>query len=147
MTWTDAPDKIEQARDAIKACAASATLGCNTDGQANYPDAGLKTTAFPFYVLEEAEYGAERVAPGRSFGRGRIVARFYLNPDAITQGQAEQACRDLVHQLMELEGEYVFLLNATRSLASRVRRSKAAAAVDGASRKFFTIEVSMEWEG
>lgn len=147
MTWTNPPTKVTEARDAIIACAAATTLGCGTTTQANYPEAGLKTTTLPFYVLSEAEYSAERHAPGESYGRGQISATFYLDPAVITIGQAEEAGHDLVLQLSELTGDNLFIVGATRSLCSRVRRSKVAATVDGAARSYFTLQIAIQWEG
>jgi len=129
-------------------CAGAATLGCSTSGFYHYPEAGLKTTALPFCILTEGEdYQAERHAPGESYGVGSVRGTFYLDPATTTIGQAEQACRELVHQLAELQGDNLFITSATRSLASRVRRSKIAATNDGAARSYFTIQVTVSWQG
>lgn len=148
MSYTNPPDKITEARDAIVACAAASTLGCGATAAYHYPEAGLKNTALPFCVLTESEeYQAERHAPGESYGRGSVRATFYLDPSVVTLGQAESASRDIVHQLCELTGDHLFIVNATRSLASRVRRSKAAAAVNGDARSYFTLQIMITWEG
>jgi hypothetical protein len=128
-------------------CAAATTLGIGATGAYHYPEAGLKTTALPFCVLTEAEYSAERHAPGESYARGQIGATIYLDPAAIDMGTAEEAGHDLVLQLSELTGAALFITGATRSLCSRIRRSKIAATVDGAARSYFTLQIAIEWEG
>lgn len=149
MTWTNPPDKIIEARDAIISCTASTTLGLALAqvAQYHYPTAALKTDTIPFCTLEEAEYSAERSAPGESYARGRVLAIFTLDPAVITMGSAERACKDLANQLCELTGDNIFITGATRTLASKVRKSKTAATVDGAARSYYTIQVSMDWEG
>jgi hypothetical protein len=147
MTWADPPTKVVEARDAIVACAAAVTLGCGSTPAYHYPEAGLKTTTMPFCVLSEAEYTAERHAPGESYARGSISATFYLDPAVTSIGTAEEAGHDLVLQLSELTGESLFIAGATRSLCSRVRRSKVAASADGAARSYFTLQIQIAWEG
>lgn len=147
MSWTNPPTKITEARDAIVACTAATTLGCGATAAYHYPEAGLKTTSLPFCVLSEAEYSAERHAPGESYGRGQINSTFYFDPAAITIGQAEEAGHDLVLQLTELIDANLFITGASRSLCSRVRRSKVAATVDGAARSYFTLQIAIQWEG
>src|SRR5690349_20492515 len=99
MTWENPPDKIVEARDAIVACAAATTLGCGSTDAYKYPLGALKTDPIPFCVLEEGDYAAECHAPGDSYARGRILATFCLSPEIISMGSAEQAARNLVHQL------------------------------------------------
>ena len=147
MTWTSPPTKVTEARDAIIACASAATLGCGTTASYHYPEAGLKTTALPFCVLTESEYSAERHAPGESYGRGQISATFYIDPAVTDIGTAEEAGHDLVLQLSELTDAKLFVTGASRSLCSRVRRSKVAATVDGAARAYFTLQIQINWEG
>ena len=147
MSWVSPPTKIVEARDAIIACAAATTLGCSTSAAYHYPEAGLKTTALPFCILSESEYSAERHAPGESYARGQISATFYFDPGVIAIGTAEEAGHDLVLQLSELIGENLFVTSASRSLCSRVRRSKVAATVDGAARSYFTLQIQIQWEG
>ena len=145
MSWTSPPTKIVEARDAIIACAAAATLGCSTTAVYHYPEAGLKTTALPFCVLSESECSAERHAPGESYSRGQISATFYFDPGVIAVGTAEEAGYNLALQLTELTGDKLFITNASRSLCSRVRRSKVAATVDGSARSYFTMQIQTQW--
>lgn len=147
MSWTNPPTKITEARDALILCAAAPTLGCGTTASHHYPEAGLKSTALPFCVLSESEYSAERHAPGESYARGQISVTYYLDPGTITIGQAEEAGHDLVLQLSELTDANLFITGATRSLCSRVRRSKVAATVDGSARSYFTLQIQIQWEG
>lgn len=147
MSWLSPPDKIVEARDAMIACAAATTLGLSSTSSYHYPLGALRTDALPFCVLEESDYGAERNAPGESYARGRISATLYLDPAIIAQGAAEQAARNLVHQLAETTGDALFITSASRGLASKVRRSKVAASVDGAARSYFTLQITIDWEG
>lgn len=147
MSWIDPPNKITECRDAIIACAASSTLGLGSSAQFHYPDAGLKSTALPFAILNEDFYRAERHAPGESYAEGSISLTCYLDPAVITTGIAEQAGRDLAHQLAELTGGNLLIRDVTRSLCSRVRKAKIAATVDGAARSYFTMQMTIAWEG
>lgn len=144
MSWdANSPTKCVEARDAMMACAASAALATSY----HYPDAPLKTTAFPFAVLRPGSYRAERSAHGESYGRGSVVATFYVDPSVTTPAAVEAAAATLCAQLAELTGEYLLITSAECSMASRVRRAKAASAADGSSRQYVTIEVTVEWEG
>jgi hypothetical protein len=146
MTWTGPSDLITAARDAMAATAAASTLGVTSTGVYHYPDAGIKTTALPFVVLSDDLLEYERHAPGESYGKGEIKAVLYLDPDTLTTGAAETAAGLLCQQITE-GTEGLVVTSASRSLASRVRRSKVAATNDGAARKFFTLEISIRWEG
>ena len=147
MSWTSPPDKIVEARDAILACAASSTLGLGSSGSYHYPLAAVKTDTLPFCVLEETEYGMERHAPGESYGRGRITAIFYIDPAVLAMGAAEEAARDLVDQLVSLTGDALFITSARRGLSTKPRKSKTAGTVNSDARSYFTLQISMEWEG
>jgi hypothetical protein len=146
MTWTGPSDLITAARDAMAATTSAATLGVGSTSVYHYPDAGIKTTALPFVVLSDDMLEYERHAPGESYGRGEIKAVLYLDPDTLTTGAAETAAGLVCQQLAE-GATGLFVTSASRTLASRVRRSKVAATVDGAARKFFTLEISIRWEG
>jgi len=147
VSWDTPPDKITEARDAMLACAGASTLGLGSAASYHYPLGNLRTSALPFCVLEETDYTAERNAPGESYAQGRITATIYADPAVLAIGAAEQAGRALAHELSELTGDALFITRATRGLASKVRRSKIAATVDGASRSYFTMQVSIEWQG
>jgi hypothetical protein len=146
MTWTGPSDLITAARDAMAATTAASTLGISSTAAYHYPDAGLKTTALPFAVLADEVIEYERHAHGESYGKGEIKAVLYLDPDTITTGAAETAAALMCQQICE-GTTGLFVTSASRSLASRVRRSKVAATNDGAARKFFTLEITMRWEG
>lgn len=147
MSWTSPPDKIVEARDAMIACASASTLGIGTTASYHYPLGALKTDTIPFCVLEEGDYEAERHAPGESYGRGRISATLYLDPATIAMGAAEEAARDLCHQLVELTGDNLFITGAKRGLSSKPRKSKVAATVNGDARSYYTLQLTMDWEG
>lgn len=146
MSWTDPSTILAAARDGMASCAAASTLGIGSTDVYHYPEAGLKTTPLPFVVLSDSvEY--ERHAPGESYGRGQVTATIYLSPDTIGIPAAETAAGLLAQQMVELTGDNLFVTTCQRSMASRIRRSKIAAANDGAARTYFTIELLIGWEG
>ena len=146
MSWTNPPDLITSARDAIKACASATTLGVSSDATWHYPDAGLKTTALPFAILTHEPPQVERHAQGESYARGTVEATLYLSPATLTTGQAETALLSLARELCE-QTTGLFITGAVPSLASRVRRSKTAGTVNGDAREYFTLSLSLSWEG
>jgi hypothetical protein len=139
----NAPEIVVAAQAALAACASIGSLATSY----HYPEAGLKTTALPFAVLAEGDYAAERVAAGETFERGTVVATFYIDSAITTQGAAEKAAAAVCRELSSLTGAQLFVTSASRSLASKVRRSKVAATNDSASRSYFTIQLTMEYSG
>jgi hypothetical protein len=147
MSWIDPPGIIFYAREVIKDTAAATALGIAGDSSYHYPEAGLKTSTLPFVVLSDQSFEAERHAPGESYARGSVGVTIYLDPAVRSVGFAEQAGADLCRQLSEVTGDALFITKVTRSLCSRIRRSKAAATADGSARSYFTMALSIEWEG
>lgn len=146
MSWTAPSAIITAARDGMASCAAAATLGIGSTSAYHYPEAGLKSTALPFVVLSDSiEY--ERHAPGESYGRGQVTATIYLDPATIGIPAAETAAGLIAQQMCELTGDNLFVTTCQRSMASRIRRSKIAATNDGAARTYFTVELTISWEG